>query len=70
MTQHGPRDFESVLDSRYTLTDRGWAASEPTATDKMARLTSCAHALILDRPELGEVPSVGALLTEHVRWSA
>lgn len=29
--QHGPRDLTSVLEARYTLTDAGWAATEPSS---------------------------------------
>jgi hypothetical protein len=28
-SQNGPRDLESVLASRYWLTEAGWAATEP-----------------------------------------
>lgn len=27
--QTGPRDIESVMASRYWLTEKGWAATEP-----------------------------------------
>lgn len=70
MTQHGPRDVESVLAARYTLTDAGWEAAGQWRSDKIARLAYSAHALLTARPDLAAVPAVGTLLVEHVRWSA
>lgn len=63
MAQHGPRDIQSVLDARYTLTDKGLEATGGPGLDEFRDATW----IYAQRAEKAEA-TVAQVAAIHAEW--